>query len=259
MRRYIFKRILLLIPVMLGISFVIFMIISIAPGNAVEVILPSDATEAEIEALTTSLGLDQPLLVQYGQYLLGMLHGDLGTSWYTGESVMSSFLERLPATMALVVASLVIGTVVAIPLGVLSALHPRTMLDKALSAISFAGVSIPTFWLGLMLILLFSVRLGLLPSGGSGGLEYIIMPALVWGVGHAAELMRMTRASMLDVVNSDFVRMARSKGIKESSVIYGHALKNAIIPVLTILGNLFSNGIGGSTVLETVFSYPGIG
>ncbi len=259
MSRYVIKRLILLIPVVLGVSFVVFMIISLTPGDATSVILPGDATEVEIANLRHELGLDLPLPVQYLRYLGNMLRGDLGTSWFTNQPVFASFIERLPATMQLALVSLIIATLIAIPLGVFSALHPGSIIDRAISVISFAGISMPTFWFGLMLILLFSVRLGWLPSGGRGGLKYVIMPAAVWGVRHSSELTRMTRTSMLDVVNSDFIRMARSKGIKEGAVIYGHALKNAIIPVLTIMGSQFAHGLGGATVLETVFSYPGVG
>lgn len=249
----------MLIPVLIGVSFVVFMIISLTPGDAVDIILSSDATEAEYEMMREALGLNDPLLVQYGRYLLGLLHGDLGTSWFTHQSVMEAFLQRLPATLTLTLGTLFVATLVAIPLGVYSSLHPGSIADRGLAAFSFAGVSMPTFWVGLMLIILCAVRLRILPSGGSGTWKHLILPALVLGINHSSEIMRMARASMLDVVNSDFVRMARSKGVKEPVVIFNHALRNAIIPVLTIMGHQFANGFGGSTVIETVFSWPGVG
>ena len=259
MLRYVAKRILMLIPVLLGVSFVVFMIISLTPGDAADIILPPDATEAEFENLRNALGLNDPLIVQYGRYLWDLLHGSLGTSWFTDQPVLDSFLQRLPATLVLTLGTLLVATLIAVPLGVYSSLHPGSLVDRTLATISFAGVSMPTFWVGLLMILLFSVQLGLLPSGGFRGPTYIILPAVVLGINHSSEIMRMARASMLDVVNSDFVRMARSKGVKEPVVIFKHALRNAIIPVLTIMGHQFANGFGGSTVIETVFSWPGVG
>ena len=249
----------MLIPVLLGVSFVVFMIISLTPGDAADIILPADATEAEFENLRNALGLNDPLLVQYGRYLWDLLHGSLGTSWFTDQPVLEAFLQRLPATLLLTLGTLLVATLVAIPLGVYSSLHPGSIADRALATCSFAGVSMPTFWVGLMLIIVFSVQFGLLPSGGIGSWKNLVLPAVVLGINHSSEIMRMTRASMLDVVNSDFVRMARSKGVKEPTVIYQHALRNAIIPVLTIMGHQFANGFGGSTVIETVFSWPGVG
>ena len=259
MLRYVAKRLLMLIPVLLGVSFVVFMIINLSPGDAADIILPPDATEAEFENLRNALGLNDPLLVQYGRYLWDLLHGSLGTSWFTDEPVLQSFLQRLPATLVLTLGTLFVATLVAVPLGVYSSLHPGSLIDRTLATISFAGVSMPTFWVGLLLILLFSVQLGILPPGGFKGWTYVILPAVVLGINHSSEIMRMARASMLDVVNSDFVRMARSKGVKEPVVVFHHALRNAIIPVLTIMGHQFANGFGGSTVIETVFSWPGVG
>lgn len=259
MLKYIAKRILMLVPVIIGVSLVVFMIISMTPGDAVDILLPSDATEAEFSMLREKLGLNDPLLVQYGRYLLGMLRGDLGTSWYTNESVFFSFMQRLPATLTLTLAALFASVILAIPLGVYSSLHPGSIADRAFATMSFAGVSMPTFWIGLMLIILFAVQWRVLPSGGSGTFRHLLLPATVLGINHSAEIMRMARASMLDVVNSDFIRMARSKGIKESAVIYHHGLRNAIIPILTVMGHQFANGFGGSTVIETVFSWPGVG
>lgn len=259
MLKYVLKRILMLIPVLIGVSFVVFMIVSLTPGDAVDLILGSDATEVEYEMMRESLGLNDPLIVQYGRYLLNLLKGDLGTSWFTHEAVLTSFMRRLPATLTLTLGTLFVATLVAIPLGVYSSLHPGSPIDRGLAAISFAGVSMPSFWVGLMLIILCSVHLKILPSGGSGTWKHLVLPALVLGINHSSEIMRMARASMLDVVNSDFVRMARSKGVKEPVVIFDHALRNAIIPVLTIMGHQFANGFGGSTVIETVFSWPGVG
>ena len=258
MHRYIIKRLLQLIPVIIGVSFIVFMIISLTPGDATTALLP-EGTPEQYEALRESLGLNDPLIVQYGRYLWNMLHGDLGTSWFTNDSVLGSFLERLPATAVLALGSLLVATLLAIPLGVYSSLHPNSVIDKIFSAISFVSVSMPNFWLGLLLIILLSAQLGLLPSGGFDSPACLIMPAVVMGLTHAAEMMRMTRASMLEVINSDFVRTARGKGLRERVVVYHHALRNALIPIVTIMGTQFASALNGSTVIETVFSWPGVG
>ncbi|MGB4093578.1 MAG: ABC transporter permease, partial [Ruminococcus flavefaciens] len=212
MSKYIVRRILSLVPVLIGVSFVVFIIISMTPGDAVDILLPPDATEAEFEMLREEFGLNKPLLLQYWRYLAGMLRGDLGTSWYTHDSVFVSFVQRLPATAALTLASMLVSIVLAIPLGVFSSLHPGSPADKAFATMSFLGVSMPSFWIGLMLIIVFAVQWRILPSGGSGTPAHLVLPSIVLGINHSAEIMRMTRASMLDIINSDFIRMARSKG-----------------------------------------------
>jgi peptide/nickel transport system permease protein len=235
------------------------MIINLTPGDATTILLPKDATPAQYERLREELGLNDPLIEQYGRYMLNMIRGSLGVSWYTNESVLGSFAERLPATALLAIGTLFVATLLAVPLGVYASLHPHSALDRVFATASFVGVSMPGFWLGLLLIIVFAANLRWLPSGGSGSPAHLILPSIMLGTNHSAEIMRMTRASMLDVVNSDFVRMARSKGINEPAVIYHHALRNAIIPVITIMGHQFANGLGGSVITETVFSWPGVG
>jgi peptide/nickel transport system permease protein len=249
----------MLIPVVAGVSFIVFMIISLTPGDATTILLPKDATPEQYVRLREELGLDDPLIEQYGRYMLNMLRGSLGVSWYTNESVLGSFVDRLPATALLAIGTLFVATLLAVPLGVYSSLHPHSVMDRIFATASFIGVSMPGFWLGLLLIIVFAANLRLLPSGGSGTPAHLILPSVMLGTNHSAEIMRMTRASMLEVVNADFVRMARSKGLSEPTVIYHHALRNAIIPVITIMGHQFANGFGGSVITETVFSWPGVG
>lgn len=259
MGKYILKRLLMLIPVILGVSLVVFLIVSMTPGDAALIILPY-GTEEQLNEIRESLGLNRPLLVQYGSYVLNMLRGNLGNSYYSNAPVLAAFLERLPSTALLAFSSMLISLIIAIPLGVYSATHQYSGLDRVGNVVALIGNSMPNFWIGLLLIMLFSLKLRWLPSGGNrDGLRSLILPAATLGIRHVALIYRMTRSSMLDVVRSDYIRTARSKGLKERVVIYKHALKNALIPIITVVGSQIGTSLGGSVVTETVFAWPGVG
>ena len=259
MIRYIIKRLILLIPVIIGVSFIVFVIVSMTPGDAALIILPY-GTEAELEQIRDELGLNDPLIVQYFRYLFDMFKGDLGVSYYSNKDVFASYMERLPATFLLAFSSMVISAIIAVPLGTYSATHQYSRLDQACNVFALFGNSMPNFWIGLLAIMLFALHLRILPSGGSNaGLKSLILPAMTLGVRHVALVYRMTRSSMLDVVHSDYVRTARAKGLKEKIVINKHALRNAWIPIITVVGTQMGTSLGGSVVTETVFSWPGVG
>lgn len=259
MYRYVIKRILMLIPVIIGISFLVYFVIDLAPGDIIGQIAPEDATVQEIAALRTEYGFDQPIVIRYINYMKGMVHGDLGTSYITGKDVFQSYMERLPATLILAFASIFVSIVISIPLGIISAIHQGTWKDNMTAVIALLGLSMPNFWLGLLLIIVFSLHLGLLPSGGSGSILHIILPAITVGTGLTAMLTRTTRSSMLDVIRQDYLRTARAKGVSEKKVINKHALKNALIPIITVIGTQLGACLGGAVITETVFAWPGVG
>ena len=258
MYRYILKRLLLLIPVIIGASFIIFFIINIAPGD-VSTIKGGDASEEALEALREEYGLNDPLLVQYGRYMLNLLHGDLGQSYYTNNSVLSDFFARFPNTLQLAVWSMLLGIAIALPVGIISAIKQYSLLDNCSMLIALAGVSMPVFWEGLLLIILFSLYLGWFPSGGNTLPFSLVLPVITSGTHMAATVTRMTRSSMLEVIRQDYICTARAKGLNERVVILKHAFRNALIPIVTTIGTTFGTAIGGALVTETVFSWPGIG
>ena len=259
MYRYIFNRLLLIIPVIIGVSFLIFAILDQAPGDVVNVITGGGATQEEVEELRAELGLDRPLLVRYAEYMGGLLRGDLGKSYISGRSVFEVYSERLPATLKLAVASILVSIILSIPLGIYAAVHSGKIGDNVSMVAALLGLSMPNFWLGLILIITFSLRLKLFPSGGDHGLISLVLPAITIGTGLTATLTRITRSSMLDVIRQDYLRTARAKGVSERKVINKHALKNALIPIITIIGTQFGNVIGGAVLTETVFAWPGVG
>lgn len=259
MYRYVLKRLVMLIPVILITSFIVFFIINLAPGDVVAQLTGGDATPEEIAQVRAKLGLDQPILIRYIKYLGGLLHGDLGTSYITGKSVYSSYMEKLPATLELALASILVSILISIPLGISSAVHQGSIRDNVGMVAALLGLSMPNFWLGLLLIIVFSLNLGWLPSGGSDGFSSIILPAITVGTGLTAMLTRTTRSSMLDVIRQDYLRTARAKGVPERTVIRKHALKNALIPVITVIGTQLSSCLGGAILTETVFAWPGVG
>ena len=258
MYRYILKRLLLLIPVILGASFIIFMIMNIAPGDITDVIA-AEADAETIAQLKAEMGLDKPLLVQYANYIVDLLHGDLGTSYYSGRSVFSEFMSRFPSTLQLAGWGFVVGIILSVPIGVLSAVKQYSPIDKAGTIFALVGVSMPAFWEGLLLIMLFSLTLGWFPSGGNTLPFAIVLPAITVGTRMAATMTRMTRSSMLEVIRQDYISLARAKGMREKTVILNHAFRNALIPIMTTAGITLGNTIGGSVVSETVFSWPGVG
>ena len=259
MFRLILKRLLLLIPVLIGVTFLVFAILSLAPGDPVLVVLGDNATEEAAEAMRSELGLDKPFLERYVNYIWDLLHGDFGKSYKTKLSVSDQILSRFPNTILLALSSMLIALLFGIPLGILSAKKQYTLLDNVASVGGLISVSMPNFWLGLMLIILFSLKLHWLPSGGKNGFASLILPALTVGFGLAALITRTTRSSMLDVIRQDYMTTARAKGCSEKRVIFRHGLKNALIPIITAIGLQMSLVITGSVLAETVFSWPGIG
>ena len=258
MYRYILKRLLLLIPVIIGASLIIFFIINIAPGD-ITTIKGDGASEEALEELKEKYGLNDPLIVQYGRYMLNLLHGDLGNSYYTNNSVLSEFFSKFPNTLQLAVWSMLLGIAIALPVGIISAIKQYSLLDNCSMLVALAGVSMPVFWEGLLLIILFSNCLGWFPSGGNTLPFSLVLPVVTSGTHMAATVTRMTRSSMLEVIGQDYVRTARANGIPRPRIIFKHALKNALIPVVTYIGPMVAGLLTGSFVTEKIFALPGMG
>ncbi len=261
MFKYILKRLLWMIPIVLGVTVLVFTLMYFCPGDPAQTILGSLATEQDLEAKRVELGLYDPFMVRLGRYMVDVfVHGNLGISWTTSISIMDSIMDRMPRTLTLTIVTLLIAYGVGIPLGVNAATHQNKWQDSISMFFALVGVAIPNFWLGLMLVLLFAVRLGWLPALGiDDGLISYILPALSGCMGALAGCARQTRSSMLDVIRSDYITTARSKGVPERQVVFKHALKNALIPILTMLGATFGRLLGGMMIIETVFSIPGMG
>lgn len=260
MHKYVFKRLLQLIPVVLGVSLMIFVIMDMASGDVTAVIAGEDMTNEEIEQLREDLGLNDPLLIRYARYMWDLFHGDMGNSYVTKQPVWNMFITRFPNTLALATSVTIFAVVISIPLGVFAAVHHGSLGDNISIVVAMLGLSIPNFWFGLMLIIVFSLNLGWLPSqGNDAGLLSLILPAITLGTDKMASLTRITRSSMLDVIRADYLRTARSKGVTERLVIYKHALRNALIPIITNVGSMFAGCLGGATLTESVFTWPGVG
>lgn len=264
MWKYILKRLLWMIPIILGVTILVFTMMIFCPGDPAEIILGASATEADLVAKRIELGLDQPYIVRLAQYIKQVFFDfDMGVSWITSISIGSSIAERLPRTMILAVVTLVIAFGLGIPLGITAATHQNKWQDHISMILSLVGVAIPNFWLALMLILVFSVNLGWLPAMGIGtglaGIKYYILPAISNCAGALANCARQTRSSMLDVIRADYITTARAKGLPERKVITKHALKNALIPIITMAGTSFGRMLGGAMIIETIFSIPGMG
>jgi peptide/nickel transport system permease protein len=265
--RYLAKRLLSVIPTVFGISVVVFLSVHLVPGDAVDVLLGTSRTPQAAKALRDLFGLDRPLYVQYLDWLGGVLHGDFGRSLRTGEPVLHMIAVRFPTTLELTVAAMIVCLLIAIPAGVLAAVKQNTPIDYALSLFAFLGLSTPSFWLGTLLIILFAIVIPVLPPAGFvslredpvQNLKSLILPAVTLGTALSAVVMRMTRASLLDVIRQDYIKTARAKGLREQTVVLRHALKNAFIPVLTTIGLQAGYLLGGAVVIEQVFSWPGVG
>jgi len=256
---FLIRRVVLLIPTLLGVSLVTFVLVRSIPGDPVLIMLGEHATGPQHERLMHLLGLDQPLFVQYASYLSRLLTGDWGHSIFGQDAVLPLVIRRFGATLQIVALSAAFSAIVGIALGTLSAIRRGSLFDKVVRFVTLMSFSIPTFWLGLMLILLFAVTLGWLPSGGRGGMEHLLLPAAAlsaWSVGIIA---RVTRISVLDTLSQDFVVTARAKGIGGRRVVLRHVLPNSLIPVITIIGLQFGGMLSGAVVTETVFNYPGLG
>lgn len=260
MLRYAIKRLLLMIPVIIGVSFLIFFIMDLAPGNIVDIQIAEEGlTEEEAAALRAEYDLDKSVFVRYFDYMVNFCKGDLGTSLVSGRPVMQTYLEKLPATLVLACASILVSVLISIPLGIYSAMKRGTITDNTCMVLSFLGLSIPNFWLGLMLIITIALNVKWIPTSGFNGIASVILPAITVGTGLTATLARTTRSSMLDVLNQDYLRTERAKGQREFKVITKYALKNALIPIITIAGGQFAVCLGGSVLTETVFAWPGVG
>lgn len=260
MLKYVIKRILMIIPVVVAVSFIVFFIMDFVPNDPAVTALGDGATEEQLEYYRETHGLNDPLPVRYLRYMSGILHGDLGISYASNQTVWDLFFAKFPNTLKLAVASVIVTVVLSLPLGIIAAVKEKTMVDTVCSTVSFVGLAMPNFWLGLLLIMLFSVNLGWLPSTGANeGLRSIILPAFTCGTGNMAALTRITRSSMLDVLQQDYLRTARSKGQSEGKIITQHALKNAQIPIVTQIGIQMSTLLGGAVLTEKVFAWPGVG
>ena len=259
MLKFIAKRLIALIPVLIGVTLIVFLILSLAPGDPAGVILGEQATPEQLAELREKMGLNDPVLVQYGRYMINLFQGDMGTSYKTKNQVSSEIFSRLPNTAKLAGAATLVSILFALPLGVIAAVKQNTWIDGVSMFIALLGVSMPVFWLALLMILLFSLKLGWFPTSGSDRWNSIVLPAVALGFLHMASIARTTRSSMLETIRQDYIRTVRAKGVPENKVITRHALKNALIPTITVIGLQIGAMMGGSVLTETVFAWPGIG
>ena len=259
MSRYLLRRLLLTIPVLIGVATLVFALIHFIPGDPAQVMLGEGATPEDVAQLRTRLGLDRPLLVQYGSFLNGVVRGDLGVSLRNDQPVMKQILERMPATAELAFAAMAVAVLIALPLGIVAAVWRGTWVDHAAMTLSLVGISVPNFWLGPLMAIVFAVELGWLPVGGSGTLAHLVLPSITLGAALAAILARMTRASLLEELSEPYVLAARAKGVSRTRAVLHHAFRNSLIPIVTILGLQFGVVLTGAVITETIFAWPGIG
>jgi len=259
MRAFLTRRLLLLVPTLLGVTLATFLMLHLTPGDPVTIMLGEFASASDVARLRSELGLDRPIVVQYLKFLGRAVRGDLGSSIRSRRPVAEEITERLPPTLVLALAAQVLAVCAGIIAGVTAAAARRPSVDSAIVAVTLVGLSMPTFWSGLLLILLFSLTLGWLPITASGGLRALILPSVTLAAPAAAVLARVTRASVLEVLRQDYVRTARAKGVSERLVVYRHALRNALIPVLTVAALQFAGLVAGAVIVESVFSRPGLG
>ncbi len=259
MTSFIVRRLLLTVPVILGVATLVFLLIHLVPGDPVQAMLGESASPADVAALRGRLGLDDPLLIQYGRYLEGLAVGDLGTSLRTNQRVTTAIAERMPATAELAIASLGVAMLIAIPLGILAAARAGTRVDHAATVAALLGISIPNFWLGPLLAIVFSVELGWLPVSGRGTLANLVLPAITLGAPLAAVLARMTRASVLEELRELYVLAARARGVSRARSILVHAFRNSLIPIVTLVGLQVGMLLTGAVITETIFAWPGVG
>lgn len=259
MGKYILKRLLVVIPTLLFIVFVVFFILNITPGDPGRIMLGTTATQEQVDMLNESLGVNRPLLVRYVDYIWDALHGDFGTSYTFNVPVTQVLMPKFPTTLRLAILSVCCSALLGIPLGILSAVKKHSLIDNTLTVLALFLASVPGFWLGLMLMLWLSLSWGLLPSSGVGTWQHYIMPVMTLALPSAAFISRLTRTTMLDSMNQDYIRTAKGKGARDRRVIFGHALRNALIPVITQLGMNFAGLLGGAMITEIVFGLPGFG
>jgi peptide/nickel transport system permease protein/oligopeptide transport system permease protein len=258
-KRFLALRLALLLPTLAGVLLVTFLLLYVAPGDPVQAMVGERADAATIARLRAELRLDDPLPLQFARYAGGVIQGDLGRSYITGRPIVRDLVERFPATLRLAGAAMLFATLVGVSMGVYGAWRPGSAIDRTTALIAYGGVSFPVYWVGLLLILVFAVHLRWLPPSGSGGISYLVLPAITLGMRSIAFLSRMTRAAMQEVLRSDFIRTARAKGLGEPRVVLRHALRNALLPVVTVLGLDFGSYLTGSILTETIFSWPGVG
>ncbi|PYZ92733.1 ABC transporter permease [Salipaludibacillus keqinensis] len=258
MKRFLIQRFLQLIPVLIIMTFIVFSLVYVA-GDPVALMLPEEATAEDVARVQESLGLNEPFHVQYGIFLMNAVQGDFGQSYRYNQDAMSIVLERLPATFELAAASMIFATLIAIPMGIWSATRRNTFIDLFITGSSVLGKAMPNFWLGIMFILILAVNTQLFPVSGRGTFMHVVLPAITLGTAVAAEMTRLTRSNMIEILQQDFVRTAKAKGVSNGIVTYKHSFRNALIPVVTIMALQTSTLVGGAIVTEQVFAWPGIG
>ncbi|MCI9350000.1 MAG: ABC transporter permease [Oscillibacter sp.] len=259
MYKFVLKRLVMLIPVLLGVSFIVFSILSFTPGDPVEMRLGDNYSEEAYQAMKEEMGLNDPFLLRYVKYIGNAVRGDFGNSYRTSQPVLNELAARLPNTILLSAAAMLFAVLLGIPLGVISATHQYSAVDNISMIGALFGVSMPNFWLGLMLIVIFAAGLRWFPSSGFEDWASIVLPAVTLSVNSLAMITRMTRSSMLETIRQDYIRTARAKGLKEGVIVIKHALRNAMIPIVTTVGLQFGFSLGGAVLVETVFAWPGIG
>jgi peptide/nickel transport system permease protein len=259
MLRYLIRRLLLTIPVLLGVATLVFALIHLVPGDPAQAMLGDGASHEEVLKLQHTLGLDRPLLSQYKSFLVGIVHGDLGTSFRYNAPVSAQIREKFPNTAALALAAMFVAVVFAIPLGIVAAVYRGTFIDHSAMTLALLGICMPNFWLGPLLAILFAVRLGWLPVSGIGGLSHLVLPAITLGAALSAILARMTRASVLEELRELYVLAARARGLSGTRAVVRHAFRNSLIPIVTIIGLQFGAVLTGTIITESIFAWPGIG
>lgn len=259
MFNYVLKRLLQMIPTLIGVSLLSFIILQLVPGDPAELIAGLDASPEEVQIIRERLGTDRPLYEQYIDYNWQLLQGDFGTSLRSDNPVLQEIMERFPSTVILTILATLVTVVIGLFSGIIAATKPGSVRDHTAMAFSLFGISMPVFWLGIILILVFAYYIPILPSGGSSELKHFVLPALVLGISSAAVLARLTRSSILEVINQDYIRTAKAKGVRQWLIIYKHALKNAFVPIITVIGMEIGNLLGGAVLTETVFSMNGLG
>jgi peptide/nickel transport system permease protein len=259
MQRYILRRILLFVPVLVGVVVIIFTLMYVTPGDPALSILGENATPEQIQAIRTELGLDDPYIVQLGRYFVNLLKGDMGISYKSGRPVFQEIIARYPYTLKLAFLSTALGVLIGVVAGIVAAVRQYSVLDKVLTMFSLFGVSAPSFWIAMVLVVIFSVKLRLLPATGSYGFKYWILPVFTLGLQASASIMRMTRSSMLEVIRQDYIRTSRAKGQTEFVTVMQDALLNALVPIITTIGIQICNFLAGAVLIETVFAIPGLG
>ena len=259
MARFLLRRVLLAVPVLLGVATLVFSLIHLVPGDPVQAMLGETASPQDVAALRSRLGLDRPLLTQYGAFLTGLAAGNLGRSLRTNQPVTAAIAERLPATLELAAAAMTVAVLFAIPLGILAAARAGTAIDHVATTAALLGISLPNFWLGPLLAILFSIELGWLPVSGRGTLAHLVLPAITLGAPLAAVLARMTRASLIEELSELYVLAARARGVSVRRAVLHHAFRNSLIPIVTVLGLQTGAVLTGAVITETIFAWPGVG